>query len=72
MNAPDPVIEVLPRDLVPRGDGVDEPISSTAIRRALAGGQVELAAQMLGRPFEARGPVVHGDERGRLLGWRPR
>jgi riboflavin kinase/FMN adenylyltransferase len=61
--------EVSPRDLVPRSDGVEEPISSTAIRRALAGGQVELAAGMLGRSFEARGPVVHGDERGRLLGF---
>jgi riboflavin kinase/FMN adenylyltransferase len=61
--------EVAPRDLLPRTDGVDEPISSTAIRRALAGGQVELAAEMLGRPFEARGPVVKGDQRGRLLGF---
>ena len=61
--------DVQPRDLVPRADGIDEPISSTAIRRALAGGQVELAAEMLGRPFEARGKVVHGDQRGRLLGF---
>ncbi len=61
--------EVDGRDLVPRADGVDEPISSTAIRRALAGGQVELAAEMLGRPYEARGPVVKGDQRGRLLGF---
>lgn len=61
--------EVAPRDLVARTDGIAEPISSTAIRRALAGGQVELAAGMLGRPFEARGPVVHGDQRGRLLGF---
>ena len=57
------------RDLVPRADGVDEPISSTAIRRALAGGQVELAADMLGRPYETRGAVVQGDQRGRLLGF---
>lgn len=61
--------EVSPRDLVARTDGVEEPISSTAIRRALAGGQVELAAEMLGRPYEARGPVVRGDQRGRLLGF---
>ncbi len=57
------------RDLVPRTDGVDEPISSTAIRRALAGGQVALAGAMLGRPYEARGTVVKGDQRGRLLGF---
>ena len=61
--------DVSPRELVARADGVVEPISSTAIRRALAGGQVELAAEMLGRPFEARGPVVPGDQRGRLLGF---
>jgi riboflavin kinase / FMN adenylyltransferase len=61
--------EVSPLRLLPRGDGVDEPVSSTAIRRAMAGGQVELAAAMLGRPFEARGPVVAGDQRGRLLGF---
>jgi riboflavin kinase / FMN adenylyltransferase len=28
-----------------------------------------LAASMLGRPFQARGVVVHGDQRGRLLGF---
>ncbi len=61
--------EVHPLELVQRTDGVDESISSTAIRRALAGGQVELAADLLGRPFEARGVVVVGDQRGRLLGF---
>lgn len=61
--------DVEPVELVPRSDGVGEPISSTAIRRALAGGQVELAAQLLGRPYEVRGKVVKGDQRGRLLGF---
>lgn len=61
--------DVHPLELLPRFDGVDEPISSTSIRRALAGGQVELAGRMLGRPFEARGEVVQGDQRGRLLGF---
>ena len=41
--------------LVARADGVDEPVSSTAIRRALAGGEVDVAAQLLGRPYEVRG-----------------
>jgi riboflavin kinase/FMN adenylyltransferase len=58
-----------PIRLVPRGDGIDEPISSTAIRRALAGGEVEQAARMLGRQHEVRGTVVVGDQRGRLLGF---
>jgi len=61
--------EVIGRELVERNDGIEEPISSTAIRRALAGGQVELAADMLGRAYEIRGVVVRGDERGRLLGF---
>jgi riboflavin kinase / FMN adenylyltransferase len=61
--------DVVPLELVPREDGVDEPVSSTAIRRALAGGNVALAATMLGRPYEARGIVVQGDQRGRLLGF---
>jgi riboflavin kinase/FMN adenylyltransferase len=61
--------DVEPVVLVSRSDGVAEPVSSTAIRRALAGGNVALAADMLGRPFEARGVVVEGDQRGRLLGF---
>ncbi len=60
-------VEGLP--LIERSDGVTESISSTAIRRALAGGQVEVAARLLGRPFEGRGIVVAGDQRGRLLGF---
>ena len=61
--------EVQPMPLVARVDGVDEPISSTAIRRALHGGDVDLAAAMLGRQFEARGVVVLGDQRGRTIGF---
>jgi len=44
-------------------------VSSTAIRRALAEGDVEAAAEMLGRPHEVRGLVHHGDKRGRELGF---
>jgi riboflavin kinase/FMN adenylyltransferase len=61
--------QVRPVALVPRSDGVEEPVSSTAIRRALAGGEVDIAERLLGRPFEARGIVVMGDQRGRLLGF---
>jgi riboflavin kinase/FMN adenylyltransferase len=59
----DPVV------LVPRADGVDEPVSSTAIRRALAGGEIDTASRMLGRPYEVRGTVVTGDQRGRTIGF---
>lgn len=58
-----------PLVLLQRTDGVDEPVSSTAIRRALRGGDVATAARMLGRYFEARGPVVTGDQRGRTIGF---
>ena len=55
--------------LVPRADGIDEPVSSTAIRRALAGGEIDTATRMLGRPHEVRGTVVTGDQRGRTIGF---
>jgi len=44
-------------------------ISSTAIRRAVAGGDLTRAAAGLGRPFSVSGRVVGGDQRGRLLGY---
>ena len=46
-----------------------EGVSSTAIRAALAGGDVVGAAGMLGRPFELDGVVVAGDQRGGTLGY---
>jgi len=58
-----------PVELVERGDKVDEPVSSTAIRRALAGGEIETATRMLGRPYELRGIVQSGDQRGRTIGF---
>jgi riboflavin kinase/FMN adenylyltransferase len=44
-------------------------VSSTAIRAALAEGDVRTAAAMLGRPFELDGVVVAGDQRGGTLGY---
>jgi riboflavin kinase/FMN adenylyltransferase len=55
--------------LISRGDDVDEPVSSTAIRRALAGGEIATANALLGRTFEVRGTVVTGDQRGRTIGF---
>jgi riboflavin kinase/FMN adenylyltransferase len=46
------------------GGAAGAPISSTRIRSLVATGQVEVAATMLGRPHQVRGPVVHGDHRG--------
>jgi riboflavin kinase/FMN adenylyltransferase len=45
------------------------PVSSSRVRRAVANGEVELARRLLGRPFCLRGEVVHGDARGRTLGF---
>jgi riboflavin kinase / FMN adenylyltransferase len=45
------------------------PVSSTAIRRAVAGGELDRASRALGRPYAASGRVVHGAKRGRLLGY---
>jgi riboflavin kinase/FMN adenylyltransferase len=44
-------------------------VSSTAIREALAHGDVARAARLLGRNPSVRGVVEHGDERGRALGF---
>ena len=44
-------------------------VSSTTIRRAVAAGDLELAAEGLGRPYCLSGKVVSGDQRGRRLGY---
>ena len=44
-------------------------ISSTGIRRMLQDGYPERAARQLGRPWEIRGEVSHGDKRGRTIGF---
>jgi riboflavin kinase/FMN adenylyltransferase len=43
--------------------------SSTAVRRAVASGDLDTAAALLGRPYSAMGAVTHGEARGRLLGF---
>jgi len=42
-------------------------LSSSLIRQRIAAGQVEAAAQSLGRPYALGGSVVHGDGRGRKI-----
>jgi riboflavin kinase/FMN adenylyltransferase len=46
-----------------------EPFSSTAIRLKLAEGDVKGAAELLGRPWRVRGPVIGGAKRGTGLGF---
>jgi riboflavin kinase / FMN adenylyltransferase len=60
--------EVVPVPLLNDGD-VDERISSTRVREAIADGEMETVAALLGRPYALRGPVLHGDERGRTIGF---
>ena len=45
------------------------PVSSSRIRRAIRAGEVELAAELLGRPFAVEGAVRHGAGRGAGLGF---
>ena len=61
--------EIRKVDPVMRSKDDSEAISSTAIRRALRGGEVESATQMLGRPYSISGEVVYGDQRGRTIGF---
>ena len=44
-------------------------ISSTEVRDALSNDDFTLAQQMLGRPFTIAGKVLHGDKRGRTIGF---
>jgi len=66
------------QDLVAAGfDLVDFPqvevnakrVSSTLVRAALSEGDLQLAEQYLGRPYNISGKVVHGAKRGRQLGY---
>ncbi len=47
----------------------EQPISSTRIRNAISFGELEIATQMLGRYFSFEAPVIHGDARGRTIGF---
>ncbi len=59
---------VVAAPLVGAATGV-HPWSSSAVRDCLAAGDVEGAAEVLGRPHRVEGVVVHGDQRGRELGY---
>ena len=61
--------EVVPLELIRHHRYAREPVSSTAVRRALAGGDVARSAALLGRAYEMRGTVVPGDQRGATIGF---
>src|SRR5437868_12380932 len=56
-------------DVQPHVDVEERPVSSSAIRMALAEGQIEEATLMLGAPWFVTGEVIHGEKRGRDLGY---
>lgn len=55
--------------VVPPVNRDGEKVSSSLIREKLQMGHVKWAADLLGRPFILMGHVVHGDKRGRILGF---
>jgi riboflavin kinase/FMN adenylyltransferase len=55
-------------DVVPPVDFGGQHVSSSRIRRAVAGGDLTTAGAMLGRRYGVVGPVGEGERRGRLLG----
>src|SRR5262252_8184937 len=56
-------------DIVPALLDDGRRISSGAVRKALAAGRADEAAELLGYPWFVTGKVVHGDRRGRELGF---
>jgi riboflavin kinase/FMN adenylyltransferase len=58
-----------PVDIVAPLEDEGRPVSSRTIRQALAAGRVVEAAELLGFPWFVSGTVIHGDKRGRDLGY---
>ncbi|MCD6706264.1 MAG: bifunctional riboflavin kinase/FAD synthetase [Thiobacillus sp.] len=56
-------------EFLPTVEVAGERASSTAVRQALAAGELEHAERLLGRPYSISGRVVHGDKLGRDIGF---
>jgi riboflavin kinase / FMN adenylyltransferase len=56
-------------EFLPTVEVAGERSSSTAVRAALAAGELQHAARLLGRPYSISGRVVHGDKLGRDIGF---
>ena len=56
-------------DIAPPLEDEGRPVSSGAVRAALAAGRVVEATELLGAPWFVSGEVIHGDKRGRELGF---
>ncbi len=57
-------------DVVGAVSVASRPASSTLVRRAVAGGDLDTAEELLGRPYSITAPVIRGAARGRQLGYR--
>ena len=73
-GSPSLLVNEMPRlgievDVQAHVDIEERPVSSSAIRMALAEGQIADAAAMLGGPWFVTGEVIHGEKRGRELGY---
>jgi riboflavin kinase/FMN adenylyltransferase len=55
--------------IVPPTEINGAPVHSTRIREALARGDLKWSSELLGRPYSLIGNVVHGDGRGREIGF---
>ncbi|MBC1521119.1 bifunctional riboflavin kinase/FAD synthetase [Listeria aquatica] len=55
--------------IVNKQEAFDEKISSTKIRGAIEEGDLDTANELLGYPYKVKGTVIHGDKRGRTLGF---
>jgi riboflavin kinase/FMN adenylyltransferase len=70
-----PLLKTLGRDqgvrirVVSSVAGANGVVSSRRIRALLAGGHIETANRLLGHPYSVEGKVIHGDHRGRRLGF---
>ncbi len=47
----------------------EEKVSSTALRKLIRNGEMEQIPSILGRAYTVAGTVVHGDKRGRQIGF---
>ncbi|MBI1282887.1 MAG: bifunctional riboflavin kinase/FAD synthetase [Thiobacillus sp.] len=56
-------------EFLPTVEVAGERASSTLVRQALAAGELEHAARLLGQPYSISGRVVHGDKLGRDIGF---
>jgi riboflavin kinase/FMN adenylyltransferase len=73
-GSPSLLVSEMPRlgievDVQAHVDIAERPVSSSAIRMALAEGQIDDATEMLGGPWFVAAEVIHGEKRGRDLGF---